>query len=53
MDFTAAEKETLINFARDHPPLYNQQHPKYKDRELKNRLWATIGETLGKNGNLY
>lgn len=50
MDFDEYEKEILIDFVRRNPPLYNSQHERYKDSELKNRLWEQIGEKLKKTG---
>lgn len=51
MDFSECDKETLIDFVRSNPALYSPKHPKYKDAELKNRLWNAIGEKLHKTGN--
>lgn len=48
--FTEDEKETLIEFVRQHEPIYKFRHPKYKDTELKNRLWEEIGRKLNRSG---
>lgn len=50
LDFNETEKEILIDFVRNNPPLYSQQHAKYRDSELKNRLWQEIGRKLNKSG---
>lgn len=51
MDFREEEKEILIDFVRANPALYNLNHRRYKDTELKNRLWEAIGKKLNKTGN--
>lgn len=50
MDFNENEKEILIDFVRNNPPLYSQPHARFKDTELKNRLWEEIGKSLNKTG---
>lgn len=50
LDFSENEKEILIDFVRNNPPLYRQQHERFKDTELKNRLWEEIGRRLNKTG---
>lgn len=49
-EFNKVEKEILIDFVRMNPRLYNLQHLRYKDKELKKRLWEQVGKRLNKSG---
>lgn len=50
MIFSEEEKEILVDYVRANPALYSIQHKAYKNIELKNRLWETIGKKLNRSG---
>lgn len=47
---SCVEEENLINLVKQYPALYNCKLKGYKDQTLKNNIWKTIANSLGKSG---
>ncbi|XP_074027373.1 uncharacterized protein [Leptinotarsa decemlineata] len=46
---SCVEEETLINLVKQYPALYNCKLKVYKDQTLKNNIWKTIANSLGRS----
>lgn len=44
------QDEILIDFVRNHEPLFNVKSAEYRKMELKQKLWHEVGTILGKTG---
>ncbi|XP_022199728.2 uncharacterized protein LOC111056649 [Nilaparvata lugens] len=42
------EEELIIEFVKAHPPLFDINHPDYKNGKLKSQLWSQIARDLNK-----
>lgn len=47
--FTNEQREQLIDFVKARPELYAAAHPKFSDRDKRDRAWVEIGDILGKD----
>jgi Alcohol dehydrogenase transcription factor Myb/SANT-like len=45
-------EEKLIDLVRERPHLYSKQHKDYKNKMVKANAWVSIGEKIGKSGEL-
>lgn len=44
------DDKMLISLARENTIIYDKTLKDYKDKELKNEIWRSIGEILGCTG---
>jgi hypothetical protein len=50
MAFLSTEDIVLIELVAQHPALYDLKHAQYKVHNVRENVWAEIGEKLGKTG---
>jgi hypothetical protein len=50
MAFSSTEDIVLIELVAQHPAVYNPKHAQYKVHNVRENVWAEIGEKLAKTG---
>ena len=44
--FTGSQEISIVEFVKQHPELYNKEHPRFHDRTRREALWAEISAEL-------
>ena len=44
--FTDSQETAIVEFVKEHPELYDQEHARFHDRQKKEALWAEISAEL-------
>ena len=44
--FTDSQENTIVEFVKEHPELYDKEHGRFHDRQRKEALWAEISAEL-------
>lgn len=52
LDFSLEDEDTLIDFVKQNPALYDTKNQNHKNRLMKDQLWNKIGEKIGQTGTI-
>ena len=44
--FTDSQETAIVEFVKEHPELYDKEHARFHDRQMKEALWAEISAEL-------
>ena len=44
--FTDSQEVSIVEFVKQHPELYDKEHPRFHDRNRREALWAEISAEL-------
>ena len=44
--FTDSQEISIVEFVKQHPELYDKEHPRFHDRNRREALWAEISAEL-------
>lgn len=51
-DLTAEDEESMVEWLRENPQMYNKKLSTYKDKGKKDALWAKQAQVLGKDASM-
>lgn len=52
-NMTKDQLSALVNFVKCNAPIWDKSNKDYKNQELKDKLWSSLGVRLNKTGWLF